>query len=177
MIYGRCRTGLKVVTGRHAGLYIKKPSSMTASHPTLLVPFRNLKCKEDHEHLSGMSHSSELAKAQVWTWQEAKRVIDGITLLRQVVGKTYVAYPIDVTKVAQKTPGEPSAGLDSRAPTLKVNCKCKGCQNMRGRSDWEHNRKIGECQYPHDEPFIPTCEACIKRVNATDGRHDLSEGC
>ena len=38
-------------------------------------------------------------------------------------------------------------------------------------SDWDHTRVVGECSYPHDDPWIPACSACQDRLPAMDFRH------
>ena len=67
--------------------------------------------------------------------------------LKLRLGNKLNAYPVDIDRVAQAQPGEPQPGPDPRAPKA-TDSPCPGCKNSRGRSDWEHNRVIGECKYP-----------------------------
>jgi hypothetical protein len=85
------------------------------------------------------------------------------------------AFPIDVSRVAKAQPGVPVPGRDPRAkPPGESNCP--GCKHYRSRDDWEHNRVIGECSYPHDEPVIPECEACQRRVARYAAGHTYEVG-
>ena len=86
------------------------------------------------------------------------------------------AFPIDVSKVAPATPGTPLKGRDPRAPKKAKESVCDGCRNFRPRNDWEHSRKIGECSYPYDEPFIPQCEACVARLPNHSSQHTFEAG-
>eukprot|EP00969_Alexandrium_andersonii_P045267 1987848-Alexandrium_andersonii.AAC.1 len=44
IVYDRCMCGLRVTSGPDRGKHIRKRSSMTASCPELLYPFRDRKC-------------------------------------------------------------------------------------------------------------------------------------
>ena len=79
-------------------------------------------------------------------------------------------YPIDPSSVAQAQPGEALPGRDPRAKPVNVSA-CPGCRHFRTRDDWEHNREIGECSYPHDRPWIPECAACQRRALRTHEEH------
>ena len=92
VLYHRCRAGLKVVSGPNKGLYMKKPSTMTVSCAELGKPFTGLICDGRHEHLEGDGHPTELAEAQVWTWDEATRVMDGVTELKAASKRGYSLY-------------------------------------------------------------------------------------
>ena len=72
-------------------------------------------------------------------------------------------YPVDLASVAQAQPGDALLGRDPRAKPAKES-SCPGCRHFRARNDWEHNRVIGECSYPHDHPWIPDCPACQRRA-------------
>ncbi len=159
--YDRCACGLKVGFGPHKGLFLKKPSSMTASHPELLKPFLGKDCKHrPDQHLSGDGHPKELSAAQVWTWIEAHCIIQGILNLRRLTNVVAaLAFPVrSADDVAKPVPGVPD-GKDPRAPN-RHDCKCKACKAGWRDIHWEHTRKIGECQYPHHEPWIPRCAGC-----------------
>ena len=92
VLYHRCRAGFKVVSGPNKGLYMKKPSTMTVSCAELGKPFTGLICDGRHEHLEGDGHPTELAEAQVWTWDEATRVMDGVTELKAASKRGYSLY-------------------------------------------------------------------------------------
>ena len=46
---------------------------------------------------------------------------------------------------------------------------------MRPRSDWTHSREKGQCKYPREPPWVPKCEACIRRLKKDDVQHTLQE--
>eukprot|EP00969_Alexandrium_andersonii_P199183 8795685-Alexandrium_andersonii.AAC.1 len=73
IVYDRCMCGLRATSGPERGKRIRKRSSMTASCPELLYPFRDRKCSGQHEHLVMEGDSADLRKAQVWAWDEAQR--------------------------------------------------------------------------------------------------------
>ena len=82
------------------------------------------------------------------------------------------AFPIDVSKVARAQPGDaPTPGKDTRAPKMGKDTPCPGCKHSRARDDWEHNRVIGQCWYPYDEPWIPECPGCQARKPRHDASH------
>ncbi len=64
--------------GQLEGLFVKKPSTMTASRAELGRPFANKRCDDSHEHLQEDGRPKELAASQVWTWMEANFVVDGV---------------------------------------------------------------------------------------------------
>ena len=41
---------------------------------------------------------------------------------------------------------------------------CRGCRHRRARNDWSHNRVIGQCCYPHDEPEVLEREARTNHI-------------
>ena len=84
--------------------------------------------------------------------------------MRREFGYRLQAFPIDRTRVAKaQTGSNPHTGRDSRAKDSKES-ECPGCKRNRARNDWEHTREIGQCSFPCDEPWIPDCEACQKRL-------------
>jgi hypothetical protein len=121
-IYDRCMCGLKTAaTSKHASQFIKKPTSITASDPELLKPFLNLRCKGRHQHLDTKQASSALlSKAQVWTWDEADRMIYGSTLLKRAQQRAALnAYPTEINPDDVATPHECPPGVSSeRADAL-----------------------------------------------------------
>ena len=66
-------------------------------------------------------------------------------------------------------------GRDPRAKPPR-DSNCPGCKHFRSRDDWEHNRVIGELCYPHDEPVIPECDACQRRVARYAAGHTYEAG-
>eukprot|EP00969_Alexandrium_andersonii_P192285 8493147-Alexandrium_andersonii.AAC.1 len=62
--YDRCMCGLRVATGPNKGAFIRKRSSMTASCPELLYPFRDKICQGRHEHLRMEGQATDLRRAQ-----------------------------------------------------------------------------------------------------------------
>ena len=182
--YHRCKAGLKVLNGPNRGLFIKKPSTMTASHPALLAPFTGLLCNNQHRHVSDVPPGMETSKlaikdAQVWTWEEANRVVEGILMLRRAVAmKPEKAFPINRETIAKAQPGgTPGRGRDPNA-VPKAESTCPGCRCMtRPRDDWTHTREIGQCSYPYDEPWIPHCESCIRRLHRDHHGHTMKAGC
>jgi len=199
VVYHRCRCGLKVQQGQHKGLFIKKPSTMTVSCPELGDPFRNKQCLGNHEHLSGKGNPAPLSQAQVWTWKEAELVVEGCLSVRRrhARGGNRVrpisAFPakhnpeqrpwirpdgsIDRTKIAHAASGgAPTPGVrDPRAPPMATS-PCLGCSSLRYRGDIDHNRKVGECSYPYDEPDIWACDACLLHRNRLHHTHTQKVG-
>jgi hypothetical protein len=158
IVYHRCQCGLRVLRGLHKGKFLKKPSSMIVSCPELGKPFTNLLCKSTntkHEHLPGDGHPKELSQAQVWTWAEATKVMDGVAevVARHRRGYTLYeeAFPIfpGADKIAQAFP-LPEGMLqrptiaDEMAPKLHGKCMCPACRHRAGKTSWEHNRIRGE---------------------------------
>lgn len=187
VVYDRCMAGLKVVSGPKRGMHIKKPSSVVTNSEELALPFYDLRCYHRHEHLSMMGQSKHLKRAEVWTWDEASRVFQGIKLLLKSLrtGRTsynvFVSfYPAQVLRpiereVAQATPGEPQRGYHSRAPNRDAS-SCDGCRLRRAVDDWTHSRIVGQCGYPHHSPYIYECEACVRHYSSEDSRHLLIPG-
>lgn len=192
VMYHRCMCGLKVLTGQYKGMHIKKPSMITASSPELILPFKGHVCKGKHEHLLMEGHRKELKAAEVWTWNEAQKVVYGIEQLmkrkRKIVGGgRYVpnskdnhtrAFPINPDTVAKAQPHKsPQTSPDARALPRELT-ECKGCKVNRASHDWTHNRIIHQCRWPYVDPFIPTCDGCISRKKVSDKTaHTFDEGC
>ena len=168
---------------------MRKRSCLTASCQELVYPFRNCRCTGRHEHASTTGQGKSLHQAQVWTWDEAQRVVEGIRYLLESERRGYTVMPVaevvrpklqaypkfDIEKVARPQPGVPQAGYDSRAKPHHLS-SCPGCRYRRSRNDWTHTRVIGECGYPHDEPQLWECEACMDHLPRATGEHLLEPG-
>ena len=177
-LYDRCTCGLRVTTGRFRGLYMKKPSSMTASDFELVKPFAHNRCKGHHQHLSGDGHPSELAKAQVWTWVEANKIIQGIINLRRKM-RAGLTSAFAVRRAEDVKPHDPNFGDRKDTSVTRDAAKCPACIAGNGKRHWNHTRVIGECQYPGTPPFIPRCKTCWgpRGMIQNDTNHDRDDGC
>ena len=155
--YDICMCGLKVGTGPYGGMATRKRSTMTASSSELIWPFRSLRCHGRHEHFLTEGHSAQLRNALVWTWDEARRALEGIRLAWEAHGEGHSVVPLypvfdPMVPVARAQPGgEPQPGVDPRAAS-RSSITGQGCRHRRARNDWAHNRVIGQCCYPFDEP-------------------------
>ena len=88
--------------------------------------------------------------------------------------------PFDRSKVAPANKSEtPQMGKDPRAvakhPSPKEN-PCEGCRWFRARTDWSHNRIIGTCYFPFDEPTIWDCDACMHHLPRSHPGHTGTSG-
>eukprot|EP00969_Alexandrium_andersonii_P021440 937632-Alexandrium_andersonii.AAC.1 len=61
-------------------MFIRKRSSLIASCPELLYPSWGKLCPGRREHLRMEGHAANLREAQVWTWGEAQRIVEGTQL-------------------------------------------------------------------------------------------------
>ncbi len=174
VVYDRCAAGLKVLNGKFKGLFLKKPSTMTASDPELVKPFQDLRCKQKHEHLSGDGHPKELSEAQVWTWEEANRIIAGIINLRKKLRSK--SYPVQTRENIKW----PQPGAVKNDPSLtRYSSECKACKAGWPDNHFEHSRVAGKCRYPGQEPWVPDCEACLKgkHIDCPNPAHSLDDKC
>ena len=48
---------------------------------------------------------------------------------------------------------------------------CPGCAKHRARTHFEHNRVLGECGYPYDDPEIWECDACMEGKGRNQAGH------
>ena len=192
VIYHRCTCGLKVLAGKWKGKFIKKPSSMTASDLNLIEPFRGCVCKHSSDqHLQDIGHSAEHSAAQLWTWNEAERIVKGILNLRKAI-RYLLTFPtteepvqrtplkVEKGKVAQAQPGGDPERATMGIDELKdVDDPCKACIARWAKDHWCHTRVIGKCRWPYTPPWEPTCEGCWRFPGynrPTDG-HDGTPGC
>ena len=181
--YDRCQCGLKVQHGAHKGLFIRKPSTMTVSCRELSDPFQNLKCQNRHEHLHGLGHGTEHSEAQVWTWNEAERVLTGcLNAIRLAnYGKTTkTSYPVTRDNIAPAAPqpegGVTFTGRDPDAPPAGPDSPCTGCRHRRAKDDPEHSRVVGQCGYPYDQPRVWECDACFNKKPRFNEAHTYEDG-
>ena len=114
----------------------------------------------DHHHAYPVIQTLDERKAQA----ELKR-IDPATISQPQLGE-----PREQPDAAAVEAAANNAGATGRRKPL-----CKACRASRTRSDWEHNRVIGECYYPYDKPYLPRCIACQLRLKGTDELHGYLE--
>ena len=101
-------------------------------------------------------------------------------VLRAPSGNSNHSYPINPANVAQPQPLDEHYnphGPDARAPARQGDCNCKACRQRQRADDMEHTRIIGECRYPYDQPFIPTCPSCQSRKGRYDSGPPSRDGC
>ena len=86
----------------------------------------------------------------------------------------------DRSKVAPANTSEtPQSGKDPRAVTkypIPNENPCDGCRFSRPRNDWSHNRTIGTCYFPFDEPKIWDCDACMHHLPRYHAGHTGGPG-
>ena len=89
-----------------------------------------------------------------------------------------ITYPIDPDTVKPPAPGGvPGKGRDPRA-AKPDRTTCPSCRQSRAKDDWEHTREIGQCAYPYDMPFLPSCDACQRRKGRLqDGHSYIKDRC
>lgn len=150
------------------GLPAKKPTDIIANHPKLLEPFKNDQCDRSHTHdtLDGGNAKS----CEVWPWAFAKRVCDGIIMLKAhletSINPEQLAYPIRATDTAEGA----SAGDESWR-------RCPGCRGRQGKTDPRHNRVRGECLWPDVRPIIWGCQGCKQHKPYGHPLHTHEENC
>ena len=81
VVFDQCRVGLKT----KEGLPAMKPTVLVSNSEILLEPFQNLRCNRKHEH--GHLVGGRAAAAQVWTWDLANRLVEGIVRLKRHLAK------------------------------------------------------------------------------------------
>ena len=125
----QCMLGQK---GPH-NLPSKKPTACICNSKIMLSLFANIRCNGKHQHDTGWGHSGALAKQQVWPWQFAELVIEGIVQLIKAMKKAN-AYPAFGTGPSD----EPAPDSEER-PWMK----CPGCKGRMARGRREHTRAPG----------------------------------
>ena len=94
VVYDRCMAGLRVFSGPNKGMHIKKPPSIVTNTEELALPFRDLRCSQRHKHLTMKGQSKEFKRAEIWTWDEASRVFQGIKLLLKAMRTGHTSYNV-----------------------------------------------------------------------------------
>ena len=130
---------------------------------------------EDHHDDCGddLASIDLLAEEDDSDHEEVQEAKDQEVLLMQAYP---VTYPIDPSTIAQPQLGSnPAPGRDPRAPKTDQS-KCPACKGNLRRDDWTHTRKIGECSFPYDKPWLPECIACQKRIDRYGKGHTYEHG-
>ncbi len=110
-VYNRCACDWKALSGRHRGLFLKKPRTITVSCAELGRPFPGRLCDGMHQHLEGDEHPKELAEAQVWTGTVACLLMDGVGEVRDRAKRGDSLYEADAyPTVSSSTDLGPSRG-------------------------------------------------------------------
>ena len=143
VIVDQCTMGLRT----KEGLLAKKPTVLVSNSEILLSPFKNQRCKGNHEH--GLLVGGRAAAAQVWPWNFANRMVEGVVRLKEHLDNQWIqsAYP-----------SVGSGPQDEDAPVSKS--KCYGCRNNLSKHDTRHTRVEGECKRYLDEPIDYACKGC-----------------
>ncbi len=146
-----------------------------SSCPELLHSFH---CEHPWGHIPTKPRGQDAYNSSYWTRKEVAKLLDGVLAMEMAdVGQRAVqfAYPqFDRSSTARAQPGVPVRGRHPQAPPRKLTT-CPGCRHFRARDDWEHNRVIGDCWYPHDEPTTWECDACMRHLPRDKG-HLLEAG-
>ena len=157
VIIDQCTMGLKTKEGYLA----KKPTVLVSNSVILLEPFQNMRCKGGHEH--GHLVGGRAAAAQVWPWNFAKRIVEGIVRLKMYLEKYWLvnAYP-----ELGSGPGDP----DFPVPK-KYEWTCPACRNNFSKGDPRHTRIPGECRRHADATVTYSCPGCRLYKVATHSSH------
>jgi hypothetical protein len=115
------------------GLPAMKPTVLVSNSEILLSPFANMRCKGYHEH--GHLVGGRAAAAQIWPWNFANRMVQGIVNLKQQVDHTWlqVAFPS-----IGSLPGDEPKGKARKH-------KCQACKNHLSRFVPRRTGIEGEC--------------------------------
>ena len=156
------------------GLPAKKPTELIASAEELLTPFSSDRCQNDHQHDECWGHRAHLHGLQVWTWEFATKVVEGVVRLKARLRRTNQSWhAAGVPSPGTRTSHEPTEDLrqplqaypeaavggDPTEPQEEEEedkgeawRKCPGCAGNMARSRREHNRTPGICKYPLHPP-------------------------
>ena len=149
--YNRCMADLAVLTGLNKRMRIKKHSSIVTNSPGSALLFKELRCKGLHSQMKG--NAKHLKNAEIWTWDEASRVKEGIKLSLKAERtessspNLYASfYSIRVLQplqrhVAQAAPGTPQVNYDNRAPVREFS-PCVRCRNRRAINNRTHTLEL-----------------------------------
>ena len=149
------------------GLPAKKPTEFTANSRLLLRPLESLKCDTSHEHDNLEGRGSKAC--QVWPWKLAKRIVDGIALLKAAVSGQYM-YP---------SVGSGSNDVDEPQPDEVPDeawKNCPGCTGRQSATDTRHNRIPGVCKHPLVQPDMYDCKGCQAHRPSGHGDHTYETG-
>ena len=134
VVFDQCRTNLRM-----EGVLMKKPTILIANATELLEPFQNLRCTGRHEHWKSWGKGGALGKAEVWTWQFAERIVDGILRLKSRLRRDHRhTYPTVGTDASP-----PAAAASSAGPDPQSWRKCPGCRGCLSMHRREHTRIPG----------------------------------
>jgi len=160
VVFDQCRVGLRT----KEGLLAKKPTMFIANHEILLSCFQNLRCTGNHEH--GQLVGGRAAAAQVWTWDLAQRIVEGIVRLKQFIRNRSQDY-------AYPTVG---TGPDDEATQVpeRYQWKCKQCRNNISKYDVRHTRIESECRHHDVEPITYDCPGCKEHKPASHKMHNYN---
>jgi len=164
VIVDQCTMGLKT----KEGLPAKKPTVLVSNSELLLEPFKNQRCKGNHEH--GHLVGGRAAAAQIWPWNFANRMVEGVLKLKNHLDNMYLlqAFP-----TVGSGPGDPDVPVPER-----YKWKCNACRNNLSKSDPRHTRIPGECGRHLDESIEYSCRGCKLFKPATHKSHTyLPEEC
>ena len=185
-VFNHARVMAKIIhqcmVGQHGADFrpAKKPSMVVASDEALLKPFEGLKCDGEHGHTQTWGAPGGIGSLQIWTWNFAERVVQGIVNLKSKIRRTRKAaaalqeelYPEMASGSADPHADPPAAasavapaadqwraGIDFSNPWHK----CIGCRGRMARTRREHSRIRGECKFPDVEPETEwSCPGCTR---------------
>ena len=91
-----------------------------------------------------------LQKLQLWSWNFAERVVEGIVRLKGRLRRVHAqAFPTVGT------------GPDDAPAARRPRTGCPGCDNNMAKNRREHNRIEGQCRFPADTPEPEwSCPGC-----------------
>jgi hypothetical protein len=130
VIVDQCAMGLRT----KEGLLAKKPTMLVSNSELLLSPFKNQRCKGNHEH--GYLVGGRAAAAQVWPWNFANRMVEGIIRLKEHLDNQWI-------QIAYPSVG--SGPQDEDAPPVKSNGY--GCRNNLSKHDPKEWTEDDGCEY------------------------------
>ena len=168
-VLDQCATGLRGFDG----LLAKKPTQLVASDPSLLEPFKDLRCSGCHQHSDTQGHTKQLQK---WTNDFARRIIDGICLLKRRL-RLPKADRLQAFPSAAAGPGE---GENEEAPVgqpLPANITCEACTRRMHIGDHRHTRVEGSCLRWMQAPHLWDCPACIRGAPRAHPHHTMDGTC